>query len=501
MTAIAHVHGRQILDSRGNPTVEVEFALASGAFGRAAVPSGASTGEHEAVELRDGDPAVYLGKGVLEGGRQRQRRDRRGVVGPRRRRPARARRGSRSSSTARRRRAGSARTPSSAARSPPRRPLRPQSRPPALSLARRRRRAHAAGAADERDQRRRPRPEPARPAGVHDRPGRRGDVLRGAAHGHGGLPHLKAVLHERGLATGVGDEGGFAPDLESTEQAIEAILEAAERAGHRDRVGIALDPAASEIFRDGATSFRAKDARSTPAAMIDFYAALAERYPARLDRGRPRRERLGRLACADRRSSAGRVQLVGDDLFVTNVRVPPARDRRRASANAILVKVNQIGTLTEALDDDRGRAGGRLRDGHLAPLGRDGGHDDRRPRGGGERGPDQDRGAVAHRPRREVQPAPADRGGARVAKPCTRAGPPSGAPLACADAWPHSTAGRRSSPRSAPRRPAKTDLAALIEAGMDGARLNFSHGTHADHGRSAQPRAGRVRARSAGRSR
>ena len=137
--------------------------------------------------------------------------------------------------------------------------------------------------------------------------------------------HLKAVLHERGLATGVGDEGGFAPDLESSEQAIEAILEAAERAGHRERIGIALDPAASELHRDGTYVFAGEGRTLDPAAMVDFYAALAESYPLvsvedGLDENawtdwRALTERLGR-----------RVQLVGDDLFVTNVEFLRARD-------------------------------------------------------------------------------------------------------------------------------------------------------------------------------
>jgi enolase 1/2/3 len=160
--------------------------------------------------------------------------------------------------------------------------------------------------------------------------------------------HLKAVLHERGLATGVGDEGGFAPDLESSAAAIEAILEAAERAGHRDRIGIALDPAASEFFREGTYRLDGEGRQLDPAGMIDFYAELAERFPLlsvedglaedAWDDWRSLTERLG-----------DRVQLVGDDLFVTNVE----RLRRGIASgvgNAILVKVNQIGTLTESLD-------------------------------------------------------------------------------------------------------------------------------------------------------
>jgi enolase len=157
---------------------------------------------------------------------------------------------------------------------------------------------------------------------------------------------LKALLHERGLATAVGDEGGFAPDLGSSEEAIEVVLEAAERAGHRERVALALDPAATEIFRDGAYRFEGRE--ETPDAMVGFWERLVERFPIvsledplaedEWDSWRALTERLGE-----------RVQLVGDDLFVTN----PERLRRGIEAgvaNAILVKVNQIGTLTETLE-------------------------------------------------------------------------------------------------------------------------------------------------------
>ena len=159
---------------------------------------------------------------------------------------------------------------------------------------------------------------------------------------------LKAVLHERGLATGVGDEGGFAPDLESTSAAIEAVLEAAGRAGHRDRVAIALDPAASEVYRDGAYHLPGEGRTLTPPEMVEFYAALADRFPlVSIEDG------LDENAWADWRelteALGDRVQLVGDDLFVTNVDFL-RRGVDEGVANAILVKVNQIGTLTESLD-------------------------------------------------------------------------------------------------------------------------------------------------------
>ena len=197
------------------------------------------------------------------------------------------------------------------------------------------------------------------------------------------------MLHERGLATGVGDEGGFAPDLESTERAIETILEAAERAGHRERVAIALDPAASEVFRDGAYHLPGEGRTLEPAEMIDFYRSLAERFPlVSIEDG------LDENAWGDWRdltqAIGDDVQLVGDDLFVTNVDFLRRGIDERVG-NAILVKVNQIGTLTESLDVIE-----MARDAGYATVishrsGRDGGHDDRRPGRRRECRPDQDR--------------------------------------------------------------------------------------------------------------
>ncbi len=347
MSAIVDVHGRQILDSRGNPTVEVEIRLASGACGRAAVPSGASTGEHEAVEVRDGDPAVYLGKGVLnavssvngeiaealsgldaadqpaldralvdlDGTRGKSRLGANAVLG--------------CSLAAAKAAADEAGLPlyrwlggDSACTLPV----------PLMNVINGG--AHAQNRLDLQE-------FMIVPAGAET-------YTEGLRMGTEVFHHLRAVLHERGLATGVGDEGGFAPDLESTEQAIEAILEAAERAGHRERVGIALDPAASEIFRDGRYELRGEGRTLEPAAMIDFYASLAERYPLvsvedgldenAWDDWRTLTEKLGHA-----------VQLVGDDLFVTNDEFL-RRGIAESVGNAILVKVNQIGTLTEALE-------------------------------------------------------------------------------------------------------------------------------------------------------
>ena len=199
---------------------------------------------------------------------------------------------------------------------------------------------------------------------------------------------LKKVLGDRGLATGVGDEGGFAPDLESSEAAIEAILEAAERAGHRDRIAIALDPAASEVFSRRRLSLRGpRDRRrrrcrgsgrgsSSAYPIVSIEDGCAEDD---WDAWRALTERLG-----------DRVQLVGDDLFVTN----PERLQQgidRGVANSILVKVNQIGTLTETIEAVQLAHGERLHGRHVAPLRRDRGRDDRRPGGRARHRADQDR--------------------------------------------------------------------------------------------------------------
>jgi enolase len=347
MTAIAHVHGRQILDSRGNPTVEVDIRLDSGAFGRAAVPSGASTGEHEAVELRDGDASAFLGKGVLRAvanvnGELAQAlagvdaADQRGLDGLL----------VELDGTPNKRRLGA-------------------NAVLGCSLAAARAAAADAGLPLYRwiggpDARTLPVPlMNVINGGVHAQnrldlqefmvvPAGAESFVEALEIGAEVFHHLKAVLHERGLATGVGDEGGFAPDLESTEAAIQAILEAAERAGHRDRIGIALDPAASEFHRDGSYVLTGEGRTLTAREMIDFYNSLAARYPlVSVEDG------LDENAWGDWRSLTealgDRVQLVGDDLFVTNVEFLE-RGIAEGVANAILVKVNQIGTLTEALD-------------------------------------------------------------------------------------------------------------------------------------------------------
>ena len=342
---IRSVRALQILDSRGNPTVEVEIGLESGALGRAAVPSGASTGQFEAVELRDGDKNVFGGKGVLRAvehvrgeiafalagrdpGDQRaidellihlDGTDNKGRLG------ANAILG--------------------------------------CSLA-----AAKAAAAD---------------AGVplyrwiggedaHVLPVPMMNVVNGGAHAQNTLDlqefmvvpagaesfaealeigaetfhALRDLLHERGLATAVGDEGGFAPDLGSSEEAIEVVLEAAERAGHRDRVALALDPAATELWKDGRYRFEGREA--DPDEMVDYWASVTDTHPiVSIEDGLAEDEWAAWRKLTDR--IGGGVQLVGDDLFVTNV-TRLQRGIEQGVANAILVKVNQIGTLTETLE-------------------------------------------------------------------------------------------------------------------------------------------------------
>jgi enolase 1/2/3 len=344
---ISRVHARQILDSRGNPTIEVEVTLDSGSVGRAAVPSGASTGQFEAVELRDGDKSSYGGKGVLravqnveteiaDALRGLDERDQRVVD----------RTLIELDGTKNKSRLGA-------------------NAILGVSLATAKAAAAAAGVSLFRwvggDD-------------AHVLPVPMMNVINGGAHAQNSLDlqefmvvpagadtfaeglrvgaevfhALKGVLHERGLSTGVGDEGGFAPELDSTDGAIEAILEAAERAGHRDRVAIALDPASTELYRDGAYVFERQGGTRDADAMVDMYAELADRYPlVSIEDGLAEDDWAGWKTMTERLGE--RLQLVGDDLFVTNVeRLQRGLDE--GVANAILLKVNQIGTLTETLD-------------------------------------------------------------------------------------------------------------------------------------------------------
>ena len=342
MSAITEVHARQVLDSRGNPTVEVEVVAARS--GRAIVPSGASTGVHEAVELRDGGSA-WDGKGVstavanangeiAEAVRGRDVMDQEGldrVLVELDGTPNKGRLGANAilgvSLAAAKAAAAEAGVPlfrhlggETAATLPV----------PMLNVINGG--VHADNSIDLQE-------FMVVPAGADTF----SEGLRIAAETYHAL---KKLLGERGLSTAVGDEGGFAPDLESSEAAIEAILEAAERAGHRDRVAIALDPATSEVYRDGRYRFEGRELE--PDEMAGFYSDLADRFPlVSLEDGNAEDDWDGWRSTTERLGD--RLQLVGDDIFVTS----PERLRlgiERGVANSILVKVNQIGTLTETIE-------------------------------------------------------------------------------------------------------------------------------------------------------
>jgi enolase len=344
MSAIAAVHGRQILDSRGNPTVEVDVRLESGALGRAAVPSGASTGAHEAVELRDGGPE-WGGKGVTRAVAHVNSELAAAVRG----RDARGQAGLDAALIERDGTANKGRLGANAILGVSLAAAKACAAEDGVSLYRYlggecavtlpvpmmnviNGGVHAQNSIDLQE-------FMVVPAGAESF----ADALRiGAEVYHA----LKDVLHARGLATAVGDEGGFAPDLESSEAAIEAILEAAERTGHRERVAIALDPATSEVFSDGKYRFEGRELSS--AEMPAFWRALIDSYPiVSIEDGAAEDDwEAWELLTAELGNG---VQLVGDDLFVTN----PSRLRRgidEGVANSILVKVNQIGTLTETTE-------------------------------------------------------------------------------------------------------------------------------------------------------
>jgi enolase len=337
------VVARQILDSRGNPTVEVDVELDSGAVGRAAVPSGASTGVHEAVELRDGG-SEWGGKGVsravanVEGeiadavrgvdAQEQEALDRRLIEldGT----PNKGRLGANAI-------LGVSLAAAKAAAAEAGRPLyrhlggEGATTLPVPMLNVVNGGVHAANSIDLQE-------FMVVPVGASTF----ADGLRvGAEVYHA----LKQVLAQRGFSTAVGDEGGFAPDLESSEAAIEAILEAAERAGHRDSVAIALDPATSEVFADGRYRFEGRDKSS--ADMPAFWAELIDRYPiVSIEDGLAEDDWD---AWAQLTSELGdRVQLVGDDLFVTS-HERLREGIERGVGNSILVKVNQIGTLSETI--------------------------------------------------------------------------------------------------------------------------------------------------------
>ncbi|MEX2529833.1 MAG: phosphopyruvate hydratase [Gemmatimonadota bacterium] len=347
---VRSVRGREILDSRGNPTVEAEVELEGGARGMASVPSGASTGEHEAVELRDGDPDRYLGRGVRD------------AVGNLNGEIARAIRGLdahdqaavdraliQADGTPNKARLGAnailaaslavARASASArgitlveALSTSRGGVLPVPQMNILNGG-----SHAPNNVDIQE-------FMVMPVGAE----RFSEALRmGVEIFH----HLKAILGDAGKSTAVGDEGGFAPDLGSNEEAVEAVLRAIERAGYRpgEDVVLALDAAASEFYEEGEYRFRwSSGERRDRRGMVDFWQDWLARYPiASVEDPLSENDWEGWKALTD--ALGDRVQIVGDDLFVTNVSFLD-RGIREGVANAILIKLNQIGTLTETLD-------------------------------------------------------------------------------------------------------------------------------------------------------
>jgi len=348
-TVIDRITGREILDSRGNPTIEVEVYLLNGSHGRAAVPSGASTGAHEAVELRDGDKHRYGGKGVRKAIEHVNGEIADRLVGID---------------------AVDQRTIDGALIELDGTPNKSRLGANAIlgvSLACAKAAAEATGL---------PLYRYLGGPGVGTMPVPMCNILNGGKHAVDstdfqefmvmpvGAPSfhealrwvvevyqaLKQVLHNDGHSTNVGDEGGFAPSLKSNEQAIEYILKAIERAGYKpgDEVALALDPATSELYANG-TYHLAKEGRDLSSdELIDFWARWCDQYPiVSLEDGLAEDDWEG---WAKLRARLGdRVQLVGDDLLVTNTRRLERAIRERA-ANAILIKLNQIGTLTETLD-------------------------------------------------------------------------------------------------------------------------------------------------------
>jgi enolase len=353
MTQIAKIHAREILDSRGNPTLEAEVTLSDGSFGRAAVPSGASTGSREAVELRDGDKARYLGKGVknavanvngaiaqalngfdaadqggldkkliaLDGSANKSRLGANALLG--------------------------------------------------VSMAN----AHAMAASKRQPLWKYLSALSPQPSALH-LPVPMMNIVNGGAHADNnvdmqefmvlpvGLPTfaealragvevfhaLKSVLKAQGLNTAVGDEGGFAPDLKSNEQGIETILEAIGKAGYKagKDVYLGLDVASSEFYKNGVYELEGEGRKFTSEQLVEFYAGWCANYPIiTIEDGMAEGDWDGWKKLTDKLGK--KVQLVGDDLFVTNPKIFREGIDKRI-ANAILIKVNQIGTLSETLE-------------------------------------------------------------------------------------------------------------------------------------------------------
>ena len=420
---IQKVHGREIVDSRGNPTVEVEVTLDGGAFGRAAVPSGASTGQREALELRDGDKKRYLGKGVTKAVSHINGEIAKAITG----------------SEADQRAADEAMISLDGTENKGRLGANALL---GVSMALARAAAAAAGVPLYRHL-----------AGLHG--GTDGgavlpvpmmNILNGGAHADSsvdfqefmvmpvGAPSfaealragaeifhtLRGILKKKGHATGVGDEGGFAPSLSSNREAVDLVLEAVSQAGYKagDNIYLALDVASSELWNEASHTYEFKksgEKTRTPDEMVSLYEDWVRQYPIiSIEDGVAEGDWDGWRAIT--KALGDRVQLVGDDLFVTNTTI---------LQRGIDEKVGQLDPDQAQSDRDRHRNARRDRDGvegrlhqhHLAPLGRDRGHDHRRPGRGHGRRPDQDRLGEPQRPRRQVQPAAAHRRGAGIIRP------------------------------------------------------------------------------------
>jgi len=350
MSQITNVHARQILDSRGNPTVEVDVTLQSGAFGRAAVPSGASTGEHEAVELRDGG-AAFGGKGVLNAVanvngeiaatvRGRDAADQQGLDRALIELDGTDSKGRLGANAILGVSLAVARAAAAEAGQPLWRYLNPDADllpVPMMNVLNGG--AHADNPVDFQE-------FMLAPVGADS-------FAHALQMGAETYRQLKRTLQSRGLATGVGDEGGFAPTLQSNEAPLELLVTAIEAAGYRpgDDIAIAMDPAVSELYYDGAYRLAGEGRTLSSDEMVELWEQLAGRYPiVLLEDGMAENDWDGWAKLTQR--IGDRVQLVGDDIFVTN----PAILRRGIAAgiaNSILIKLNQIGTLTETLETIR----------------------------------------------------------------------------------------------------------------------------------------------------
>jgi enolase len=359
MTNIDQIHAREVLDSRGNPTVEAEVTLASGTIGRAIVPSGASTGEHEAVELRDGDAKRYKGKGVLNAVENVN-----GEIAE-----------ALADLDAADQRALDARmieldgTPNKGRLG--------ANAILAVSMAAARAAANEFGL---------PLYRYLGGAGANILPTPMMNILNGGAHADNNVDFqefmvmpvgaasfsealrwgvevfhtLKGVLKKRGYNTAVGDEGGFAPSVKSNVEAIEVVLEAIQQAGFKPgaQIGIALDPAASEFYQDGKYIFKKSDkSAKTSEEMVAYWAKWVKDYPiVSLEDGLSEEDWNGWALLT--KELGKKIQLVGDDIFVTNIEIF-GKGIEKGIANSILIKLNQIGTVSETLDAiDLGRRNG-----------------------------------------------------------------------------------------------------------------------------------------------